>query len=424
MQAKVKKNLLGILLSLIAVCPAAAGDILSKADSLRLAYRFSEAARAASSALENGADTLAVQNLRILADNGGKMMNYVCEPETIARKTVLKDDFLLYCPFEDGVWKPTPNALDSVGGSLNRAVFAPDGREYVVFSAADSTGFTSLWSTYITDGVASEPVSVFGELTACSNEIYPVLSPDGTSLYFASDGLYGAGGYDLYVSKWDRFSRSWGTPENLGFPFSSPANDYLYMDSEDGKFSAVVSDRSTEGNFVDIFVLKKEVMPVRRRIEDPEEMRSIALLEPAPEQEPEEERREEAMPENDGTLLYVSKMEQVKSLRDSLNAVTKSLEVAQTDFASAPDENAQAAILESIRETESGLPALRSSLEKAVRELQDIELDFLFKGVPLDPEKLMSKADRGDAKLKLQYDFPVKKFGDSNFVRIFAVPFQ
>lgn len=412
MQVKVKKKLLGIVLAAFASWQALASDPLPRADSLRLAYRFLEAADSALAALEKGADTLAVQNLRILAENGSKMMNYVCETEVVGRKTVLLDDFILYCPFEDKVWKQTPNELDSLGGPLARAIYAPRGREYMVFSAVDSTGVRSLYSTYSIDGAYSSPEPVFGELTASSNEIYPVLSSDGTRLYFASDGLYGAGGYDLYVSRWDTFSRTWGTPENLGFPYSSPANDILYMDSDDGKFTAFVSDRNTEGNFVDIFVVKREEMPVRRRVDNPDEMLAMARLEPAPEPEVKEDHKEEMMPENDETLLYVNKMEEVRSLRDSINNVTKSLEQAQSDFAAGSDEHAQALLLESIRESESRLVSLRALHDKSVRELQNIELDFLFKGVSLDPEKLMSKADRGEAQLKLQYEFPLKKFGD------------
>lgn len=419
-----KKNLLGILLVLITACPAVADDLLPKADSLRLAYRFSEAAALAADALENGADTLSSQNIRILSDNGGKMMNYVCEPEVIAVRTAGREDFLLYCPFEDGAWKKTPNALDSLGGPLGCAVYAPEGKNRIIFSAQDSTGFRSLWSTSVTGGVFSEPVSIFGSLTESSNEIYPVLSQDGTSLYFASDGLYGAGGYDLYVSRLDEWTGTWSTPENLGFPYSSPADDFLYMDSDDGRFSAVVSNRNTPGDSVEVFILKKEVTPVRRKISNPEEMQAIARLMPKPEPQVPEERKEDTMPENDGTRLYVSKMEQVKALRDSINAVMKSLELAQSDFALAPDEITQASILESIREIEGGLPALRSSLDKAAKELQDIELDFLFKGVPLDPDKLMYKADKEETERKMQYDFPTKKFGELKFVRIFAVPFE
>jgi Tol biopolymer transport system component len=51
------------------------------------------------------------------------------------------------------------------------------------------------------DTVWSVPRKVEELSTAKSDEIYPMLSPDGKTLYFSSDGLYGLGGYDIYRSE-------------------------------------------------------------------------------------------------------------------------------------------------------------------------------------------------------------------------------
>jgi hypothetical protein len=52
---------------------------------------------------------------------------------------------------------------------------------------------------------------------------FPFLSPDGNTLYFASDRPGGMGGWDLYVSTWN--GTSWSVPKNLGAPINTPGNE-------------------------------------------------------------------------------------------------------------------------------------------------------------------------------------------------------
>ncbi|MBA3705353.1 MAG: OmpA family protein [Bacteroidetes bacterium] len=55
------------------------------------------------------------------------------------------------------------------------------------------------------------------------NCIHPYLSPDGISLFFASDMKLGYGGMDLYVCKSD--GNTWGEPENLGPEINTKGNE-------------------------------------------------------------------------------------------------------------------------------------------------------------------------------------------------------
>ncbi|MEZ4940483.1 MAG: hypothetical protein R3D58_06430 [Saprospiraceae bacterium] len=52
---------------------------------------------------------------------------------------------------------------------------------------------------------------------------FPCLSPDGNTLYFASNQPGGFGGWDIYVSKWS--GGTWSTPRNLGSPLNTPGNE-------------------------------------------------------------------------------------------------------------------------------------------------------------------------------------------------------
>lgn len=66
---------------------------------------------------------------------------------------------------------------------------------------------------------------------------YPCFSPDGNSLYFASDRPDGFGGFDLYVSR--RMGDTWSTPENLGPVVNSQGNEITpYFDGKNLFFAS------------------------------------------------------------------------------------------------------------------------------------------------------------------------------------------
>jgi len=64
------------------------------------------------------------------------------------------------------------------------------------------------------------------------DEDAPYISEDGKTLYFASKGHEGIGGYDLFKSKLT--DSGWGEAENMGIPVNSPLDDiYLILDAEE-----------------------------------------------------------------------------------------------------------------------------------------------------------------------------------------------
>ena len=85
---------------------------------------------------------------------------------------------------------------------------------------------------------------------------HPALSPDGHDLYFASDMPGGFGGTDLYVSHWSKDSKSWEKPENLGSGINSPGNEmFPYIDSDGNLWFASNGLPGLGG--LDIFVARK-----------------------------------------------------------------------------------------------------------------------------------------------------------------------
>jgi tetratricopeptide (TPR) repeat protein len=75
-----------------------------------------------------------------------------------------------------------------------------------------------------------------------SENNYPFVRGDGVTLYFASKGNGSIGGYDLFVTRYK--NNAFLTPEQLGMPFNSTANDYLMVIDETKEIGWFVSDRN------------------------------------------------------------------------------------------------------------------------------------------------------------------------------------
>jgi hypothetical protein len=64
------------------------------------------------------------------------------------------------------------------------------------------------------------------ELNTSALEGCPIPSPDGLSLYLASDREGGEGGLDIWVSNRPDTDAPWGAPVNVGEPINSDADDF------------------------------------------------------------------------------------------------------------------------------------------------------------------------------------------------------
>ena len=389
--------------------------LMIKADSCRMAYNFAEAVQYSESAVEaldSTASARAEEQL-LMARNGLNMMSFCSQPAVVAKQTFPLKDFFLFYPLKDHSWRKTPNQLDSLGGdNLSRAIFIPDGSRDIYYSAKDEEGIRNIYATHLTDSLWSVPTLINEQMTSSSDEIYPMLSPDGQSLYFASKGLYGMGGYDLYVSNWNSETNDWDMPVNMGFPYSSPYDDFLFVNTEDGKYSIFASNRECGRDSVTIYVLEYDSMPVRKAVTDVDELRALASLNPARDHSridnaaavPDEGQQDES------TKRYMDKMREVRALRDSVARFGKNLEKMRSGLAGASGEE-KARLTAEISDKEMMLPTLNSALNAAVKELQNIEMDFLANGIVIDTRKLQAEADKEIVGASSGYTFSKNSYG-------------
>ena len=390
--------------------------VLAEADSLVREYSFEEAAGLYEAALRMAPDSLSRQQIEdalLQAQNGRNMLDYGSRPSVVARQRLSVKDFFLYYPVADGSWRPVPNQLDTLAGNpLVHGMYIPDGIRELYYSSADADGIHNIYRTELRDTVWTVPELINENLTSSSDEIFPVLSPDGNSLYFASKGLYGMGGYDLYVSRWNRESHDWETPVNLGFPYSSPADDFLFMNTPDGKYSLFASNRECSRDSVWVYVLEYDSMPVRQALTDAAQAKALSRL--IPDGDPtrlENRGAVSRVQEDDDTRRYTEKMRQVRSLRDTVYAYGRTLDAVRGRIDAATEEE-RATLAAEILRREAELAGMQDSLAAATAQLQKIEMDFLLSGVVLDPDKLQAEADREVVGAASGYAFSRKRMGD------------
>lgn len=116
--------------------------------------------------------------------------------------------------------------------------------DHVVYAEADNSGHMRLkeksliegeWTLeHQLDGLMAEPEDNFN---------YPFLLSDGITLYYAAECAESLGGYDIFMTRYDTDSQQFLTPENIGMPFNSPANDYLLAIDEYEQLGWFVTDR-------------------------------------------------------------------------------------------------------------------------------------------------------------------------------------
>ena len=99
-----------------------------------------------------------------------------------------------------------------------------------------------------------EEKAAIESLNDSCNLNYPFLMGDGTTLYFASDGEESMGGYDIFVTRYDSEDNEYLRPSNIGMPFNSSANDYMYVVDEFNQLGWFVTDRNQPADTVCVYV--------------------------------------------------------------------------------------------------------------------------------------------------------------------------
>lgn len=141
--------------------------------------------------------------------------------------------------YEDGYW--------SIPVSLSSYSFPPKGFFQAFVSADETVAIVSfegkktrgLEDLYVMkrgeDGKYGDPLHMGNVLNTAGFETSPVLSKDGKTLYFSSNGRGGVGDADIFKStRLDDSWTNWSAPESMGARVNTPGFDGSFFVDDDG----------------------------------------------------------------------------------------------------------------------------------------------------------------------------------------------
>jgi hypothetical protein len=89
----------------------------------------------------------------------------------------------------------------------------------------------------------TQPDTLPENINFTNDQCSPYVLNDGITLYFAAKDSNGLGGLDIYVSRYNMATENYTNPENLGFPYNSTANEYLFVLDEMRQIGYLATDR-------------------------------------------------------------------------------------------------------------------------------------------------------------------------------------
>jgi hypothetical protein len=85
------------------------------------------------------------------------------------------------------------------------------------------------------------------------DEVMPYFDPIDNDLYYATNGIPGMGGFDLFRSHYDSERDEWSEPMNLGFPINSTRDELLLLPGSDLGMLMFFSNRQGGDSLVTVY---------------------------------------------------------------------------------------------------------------------------------------------------------------------------
>lgn len=149
-----------------------------------------------------------------------------------------------------------------------------------LLSANDENGNKKLYASVKLIDSWSNPQRLKGINDDMTDLNFPFLDSDGTTLYFAAKGEDSLGGYDIFITRADSEENSYFRPDNMGYPFNSAFNDYMYAIDDYNNLGWFASDRyQPEGKVcVYVFIPNESKTTYDYDTMEPEKIISLARL--------------------------------------------------------------------------------------------------------------------------------------------------
>ena len=223
------------------------------------------------------------------------------------------------------------------------------------------------------------PVRVDGISDSSAN--FPFLMPDGITFYFAQKGEQSIGGYDIFVTRYDAESGAFLKAENLGMPFSSTANDYLYAIDEVNNLGYFVTDRRQPVGKVCIYVFVPNETRKSYQSEayTDAQLRSLADISRIADTWTDKTMRQQALARLNEVKTKTTQAQtkaksasELDNLRHQAEVLEKALLLARNYYARAT-ENDRQTLRQEILTSEKELEALQLEIRRVEKEMHNAQ---------------------------------------------------
>lgn len=179
--------------------------------------------------------------------------NYVKGKATKSKEKIVKLQ-IMHADWSDAKkeWvNVKPINLNSSEYDIAHPSLSKDGNKlYFVSDMPGSLGATDLYVSERNGSNWGAPVNLGKDVNTKGREMFPYIADDNT-LYYASDGLTGLGGLDIYSATY--MGGKWGNPQNPGTPINSRWDDFGYITNAKNTAGYLTSDRERGRGGDDIY---------------------------------------------------------------------------------------------------------------------------------------------------------------------------
>lgn len=166
--------------------------------------------------------------------------------------------------FRDGHWsEPRPLEFLMQESNYTHPTLSPDGRTlYFASDMKGSFGGLDIWMSNYENNSWTYPVNLGKDINTTKDDAWPYIHPDG-DLYFSSKGHPGFGGYDVFRTRPLGNGVDWLPIENLGKPFNSSFSDVSFIMSDDQTQGFFSSNRAKSYDVFKYIIVgaEKQILP-------------------------------------------------------------------------------------------------------------------------------------------------------------------
>jgi len=150
---------------------------------------------------------------------------------------------------------------DTINDGFETAAYywkSPDGEDGdLIFFASSRPGNFGMTDLYfckkLPNGNWGYPQNMGDKINTKYKEDFPIISPDGKTLYFASQGHSSMGGFDIFKCIWDESEGTWSAPRNMGYPVNTADDNLVITFIEGGRIGYMTAMREEGMGDLDIY---------------------------------------------------------------------------------------------------------------------------------------------------------------------------